>query len=108
MSQGKRNIQVEGRGITIKQVGKEDYISLTDMVGRGEQGSEIIKNWMRTRSTVLFLIEWELMYNPDFNLVESHQIRNRASAGEDITFTLSIKEWKEKTRAMGIISKPGH
>lgn len=102
-----QKIQVEGQDITIKQIGNEDYISLTDMAGRGERGSEIIRNWMRTRSTVLFLIEWEIMYNPDFNLVESHQIRAEASAGEEITFVLSIKEWIERTNATGIVSKAG-
>ncbi|MCB0214119.1 MAG: KilA-N domain-containing protein, partial [Anaerolineae bacterium] len=100
-------ITVEGQEITIKQVDNEDYISLTDMAGRGEKGSEIIRNWMRTRSTVLFLMEWEVMYNPDFNLVESHQIRDEASSGESITFVLSVKEWIERTNAKGIVSKPG-
>ena len=45
--------------------------------------------------------------NPDFNLVESNQIRNESSSGEDITFVLSIKEWIDRTNAIGIQSKPG-
>lgn len=102
-----QTIQVEGREITITQLYQKDYISLTDMAGRGERGSEIIRNWIRTRSTVLFLTEWEIMYNPDFNLVESHQIKEEASSGEDITFVLSIKEWMARTNAIGIFSKPG-
>ncbi len=100
-------IHVEGQKILIKKIDNEDYISLTDMAGRGERGTEVIRNWMRTRSTVLFLTEWEIMYNDSFNLVESHQIKKEAFSGEDITFVLSIKEWIARTNAKGIVAKTG-
>ncbi|RHJ88877.1 hypothetical protein DW095_14515 [Bacteroides sp. AM07-16] len=30
----------------------------------------MIKNWIRNRSTLEFLGTWEMMYNPDFKVVE--------------------------------------
>lgn len=102
----KQKIHIDGKEIAIIQANDQDYISLTDMVGRGEEGTEIIRNWMRSRLTIDFLFEWESLYNDKFNLVTGHQIRNQSSI-EDITFTISVKKWITETGAVGIQSKPG-
>lgn len=52
-------------------IAKGDYISLTDIANSkdGEaRAADIIKNWMRNRSTLEFIGTWEELYNPDFKL----------------------------------------
>uniref|UniRef100_A0AB33J9Z1 KilA-N domain-containing protein n=1 Tax=Prevotella sp. GTC17259 TaxID=3236795 RepID=A0AB33J9Z1_9BACT len=84
-----------------------DYICLTDMVKAKEndtRAADIIKNWIRNRSTLEFLGTWETLYNPNFKVVEFDHFKKEAGLP---TFTLSVREWVEKTNAIGIISKPG-
>ncbi|HJA12435.1 MAG TPA: KilA-N domain-containing protein [Candidatus Mediterraneibacter merdipullorum] len=59
---------------------------------------------MRTRSTLEFLGTWEMMYNPDFKVVEFDHFKSEAGLH---TFTLSAKEWIEKTNAIGIYVQAG-
>ncbi|WP_446897842.1 restriction endonuclease subunit S [Clostridium sp. LBM24168] len=55
--------------------GKDDYISLIHIskYKNPEASADIIKNWLRNRSTIEFLGLWERMNNPNFKLVEFHQ-----------------------------------
>ena len=84
----------------------EDYISLTDIAKQKnpEFPADVVKNWLRIRSTIEFLGLWEQLYNPDFKLVEFDQFRE--SAGSN-AFVLSPQKWIKSTNAMGIISKSG-
>ena len=66
--------------------------------------ADIVKNRMRTRSTIEFLGLWEHLNNPDFKLVEFDQFRNEAGANH---FVLSPQKWIETTGAVGRISKSG-
>ena len=59
---------------------------------------------MRLRSTIEFLGLWEHINNPDFKGVEFDAFRNSSGLN---SFTLTPKQWIEKTNAIGIISKPG-
>lgn len=68
------------------------------------RAADVIKNWIRTRTTIEFLGTWETMYNPDFNVVEFDHFKMEAGLP---TFVLSPKQWAEKTGAIGIISKSG-
>lgn len=97
-------IIIEGKEISIQQVNEQDYISLTDMVRGLPNPSMIIQNWLRPMSTIEFLILWEKMNNANFNLIESDYIRNESGGN---TFTLSVKNWTDRTGAIGIVSKPG-
>jgi len=99
----KKTILVKGSEITIIEFNKNDYISLTDMI-RSFGDETIIKNWLRNRNTVEFLGIWELINNPDFNLVEFDLIRNQTGLN---TFVLSAKKWIAKTNARGIIASAG-
>lgn len=47
-------------------------------MARGIEGEprEHIRNWLRNGSTVEFFGTWEKVHNPDFNLVEFHQIKS--------------------------------
>ena len=69
----------------------------------GEAG-EYIRNWLRNASTVRFLGVWEKVHNPNFNLVEFHQIKAELV---DNTFLMSAKKWIARTGAVGIQAKAG-
>ncbi len=98
----KRSISVKGTSISIDD---RDFISLTDICGGFEAGTDLIQRWIRTRSTVEFLGIWEKLFNSDgFNSVEFEGIKNEAGTN---TFALSPKRWAELTGAVGIASKTG-
>ena len=90
--------------ITILEINEKDYISLTDMVKSIENGLALIEKWLRNKNTIEFLGIWEEMYNPDFNSPEFEGIKNAAGLNR---FILSVKQWIEKTHAIGIIAKAG-
>ena len=96
-------IHVQGTDIQVQNLGGEDYICLTDMCKKFG-GDDLIKNWLRTRSTIEFLGVWESLNNRNFNLVEFDRIKNEAGAN---SFILSTKIWIEKTNAIGITAKAG-
>ncbi|MBQ0054856.1 MAG: KilA-N domain-containing protein [Synergistaceae bacterium] len=85
----------------------DDYISLTDMARArtdSSRAADVIKNWMRSRTTLEFLGTWEMIYNTDFKVVEFDHFRTQAGLH---TFTLSAKEWIEQTHAIGMYVKNG-
>lgn len=83
-----------------------DYISLTDIARYKdpERTDYIIQNWLRNRNTIEFLGIWEQLNNPDFKPIEFDGFRNQAGLN---SFTLTAKQWTERTGAIGIISKAG-
>lgn len=100
-------IDIKNAIISITKIEEEDYICLTDMAKAKEgdnRAADVIKNWIRTRTTIEFLGTWETMYNPGFNVVEFDHFKMEAGLP---TFVLSPKQWAEKTGAIGIISKSG-
>ncbi len=102
-----KKIEIENKIVSITQINDEDYICLTDMA-KAKQGdnraADIIKNWLRTRTTIEFLGTWEKLYNPSFKVVEFDHFKSEAGLP---TFVLSPKQWTEKTNAIGIFSKSG-
>jgi len=101
---GKKDIiEVQGTEIAVFSSTKEnDYISLTDMANAKEgeaRAADIIKNWIRTRTTLEFLGTWEQMYNPNFKVVEFDHFKMQAGLP---SFVLSPGQWIEKTGAKGI------
>ena len=101
------SITVQDVPVTIMNVDQRDYISLTDMAkARTDAGraADVIKNWLRARSTLEFLGTWEVIYNPNFKVVEFDHFKSEAGLH---TFTLSAKEWIEKTNAVGIYVQAG-
>ena len=85
---------------------EEDYISLTDMARHKNATApkDVVKNWLRLRSTIDFLGLWEQLNNPHFKGVEFDSFKNHA--GEN-TFTLSPQQWISATNAIGLVSKSG-
>ena len=59
---------------------------------------------MRNRNTVEFLGIWESINNPNFNYGEFAIIRSKAGLNN---YKISVKEWVEKTNAVGIKSTAG-
>lgn len=101
-----KTIIVKGTELTILTAHKADYISLTDMARfkNAETTGLVISHWLSTRYTVEFMGLWEQVNNPDFNVTEFSNIRNESGSNG---FVLSAKQWIEKTKAIGIISKTG-
>lgn len=98
-----KKIKVLDTDISVIQIKSEDYISLTDML-KAKDGDFFISDWLRNRNTVEFLGIWESVYNPDFNYGEFAIIRNHAGLH---SYKISVKEWVEKTNAIGLRAKAG-
>ena len=96
-------IKVQDTEITVVSYNQEDYISLTDMA-HSQMQEHIIFRWMSLKSTIEYLGEWEMLYNPDFNCTEFGTIKNAAGSNN---FVLSVKTWIERTHAIGIIARAG-
>lgn len=74
-------ISVQDIDITIASFDLDDYICITDMAkakGGESRAADIIKNWIRNRATLEFLGTWEMMFNPDFKVVEFDHFKSQA------------------------------
>ena len=98
-----KKIQIEGKEIAILSNDKVDFISLTDM-SRSQMHEAVIIKWLSLKSTIEYLGEWEILYNPNFNCTEFGIIKNAAGSNN---FVLSVKNWIENTNAIGIEAKAG-
>ena len=85
---------------------EEDYISLTDIAKHRNPDfpADVVKNWLRLRSTIEFLGLWEQLNNPQFNMVDFDQFKNDAGSN---AFVMSPQKWIKSTNAIGLISKSG-
>lgn len=99
-------IEVLTKEVTIQKLNDDDFISLTDIARfkDTERTDDLIRNWLRNRNTIEFVGIWEQINNPKFNPVEFDGIRMQAGLN---SFTLTPKQWIEKTGAIGIVSKAG-
>ena len=102
MPMGKLN--VEGVEIQIFKIEEDDYISLTDMVRKIENGPALIEKWLRNKNTIEFLGIWEEMYNSEFNSSGYEEILLEAGLNR---FIMSVKQWVSRTNSKGIIAKAG-
>src|ERR1043165_557706 len=104
MSKTKKTaIDVRGTEITILTTPDGDFISLTDML-KAKDGEFFISDWLRNRNTVEFLGIWESVHNPRFNSGEFATIKSQAGLN---SYKLSVKEWVEKTGAIGLKASAG-
>ena len=110
MSAKKVESMIHADGVDISVVttvgSEDDYISLTDMARRKNPVApkDVVKNWLRIRSTIEYLGLWEELNNPNFKGVEFDSFRNQAGSN---AFTMSPTKWIETTGAIGIVSKSG-
>ena len=96
-------IEVHGTSVAVLSGKDGDYISLTDML-KAKDGEFFIADWLRNRNTVEFLGIWESMFNPGFNYGEFATIKGQAGLN---SYKISVKEWVEKTHAIGLKATPG-
>jgi len=96
-------IKVEGKEITVILVKEQEYISLTDML-KAKDGDFFISDWLRNRNTIEYLGIWETDYNPNFNYGEFAIIKSQAGLN---SYKISVKEWVEKTNAIGLKATAG-
>ena len=99
-------INVLNKEITIYTRDEEDYICITDIARykNSDRTDDLIRNWLRNRNTIEFLGIWEHLNNPNFKPVEFDGFKKQAGLN---SFTLTPKQWIEKTGAIGILSKAG-
>lgn len=98
-----KKLHVMDTEITLLKVSDDDYISLTDML-KAKDGDFFISDWLRNRNTVEFLGIWERINNPEFNYGEFAIIKSQAGLN---SYKISVKEWVEKTKAIGLKAKAG-
>ena len=96
-------LKVDNQIINYMKIDDEDYISITDML-KSKDGNFFVTDWLRNRNTIEFLGIWEELHNPNFNYGEFAIIKSQAGLN---SYKLSVKEWVEKTNAIGIVSKAG-
>ena len=102
-----RVITVQDIPVTVSQSEMEDYICITDIAAAKSDGSraaDVIRNWLRNRTTLEFLSTWETIYNSDFKVFDSEHFKIRAGL---LTFTPSVSEWVDQTNAIGLFVRKG-
>jgi hypothetical protein len=97
------------RGTEVALLSRPDgrsYICITDIARYKNfmEPKDVVKNWMRSRSTVEFLGLWEKIHNPNFKGVEFDPFLFEAGSN---AFTMSPTKWVEATNAIGIFTKAG-
>lgn len=103
----KATINANGTEIAVLSKGNDnDFISITDIARykNPDEPKDVVKNWMRSRSTIEFLGLWEQLNNPNFKGVEFDSFKNEAGSN---AFTLSPQKWISATNAVGLVSKSG-
>ena len=96
-------INVQGTAISILSQNDNDFISLTDML-KAKDGDFFIADWLRNRNTIEYLGIWEKINNPLFNYGEFAIIKSQAGLN---SYKISVKEWVEKTNAIGLKATAG-
>jgi hypothetical protein len=99
----KSTISVQGTAITVLSQRDDDFMSLTDML-KAKDGDFFISDWLRNRNTVEFLGIWERVHNPSFNYGEFAIIKSQVGLN---SYKISVKEWVEKTNAIGLRATAG-
>ena len=73
-----RIITVQNIPITISEADLDDYICITDMAAAKSESSraaDVVRNWLRNRTTLEYLSTWEEIYNPNFKVFESEHFK---------------------------------
>ncbi len=74
-------IEVQDTMVSVINHNGDDYICITDMArakSDDARAADVIKNWIRTRTTLEFLGTWEKIYNPNFKVVEFDHFKSQA------------------------------
>lgn len=89
-----------------KEQQDKSYTSLTEIARAHSEDAPgyVIKSWLRSGNTLVFLNLWEKEHNPDYNEVGCMEPLDKKKTA---SFTLKPKLWIGRTKAIGIISKQG-
>lgn len=100
------NIQnnISTNGISSLQLKDAEYLSLTD-VAESFGGEQILKDWLSSSNTLEFLVSWEKFNNPGFKFSD---FKNAADAGSTGHFTDLLKEWIDRSGAIGLAFRKGN
>ena len=96
-------ITVQDVPINITVENEEDYICITDIAlakSDSSRAADVIRNWLRNRSTLEFLSTWEYLYNENFKVFESEHFKKQVGL---LTFTPSVSEWMIKQMQKGFM-----
>lgn len=101
-----KELNVQGRNVRFLTHNGMDYVCITDIAALKNplEPKDVVKNWLRSRSTLSFVGLWEKLHNPDFKGVEFDPLL--AEAGEN-SFTMSPSRFIEDYNAIGLICKTG-
>jgi hypothetical protein len=93
MPKSKRHIAVQGQEVAIIARGPTDFISLTNIARywNSQKPFAVIKNWMRSRSTMEFIGLGEKLCNPDFKPIEFERFKNEAACNQTVTTCHALK-----------------
>ena len=64
-------IEVQNIKVNITNINDSDYICISDIAkakSDKSRAADVIRNWLRNRSTLDFLTAWEELYNPNFKV----------------------------------------
>ena len=83
----KGTLIVQDTVVAFTRVKQGDFISLTDIarVKNPAEPKDVVKNWLRTRSTVEYLGLWEKINNPEFKGVEFDAFTQRKASSSQAT-----------------------
>jgi hypothetical protein len=84
-----------------------DYIFLIDIakLKNSNNPADVINKWMSNKNSFDFYNLWEELFNENFNLAESHEIKVKEVSHN--AFTMSPSQWRKRTYAIGIIPGSG-
>ncbi len=102
--EGRKHQHPSPRDRHIHPVGQGWRLHFAHRYAEGQGRRFFISDWLRNRNTVEFLGIWESVFNPDFNYGEFAIIRSQAGLNN---YKISVKEWVEKTSAIGLKATAG-
>lgn len=72
MKPSPEKLEVQGTLVRIIGHNGSDYVCITDIAALKNplEPKDVVKNWMRSRSTLSFLGHWEKLHNPAFKGVD--------------------------------------
>lgn len=100
-------MKVKDTIVGVIRVGDIDYISLTDLAKfkNDKNPANVIIHWLSNKDTALYVGLWEELNNKDFNFTEYREIKINEIGTS--SYTMSPKQWIQRTNAIGLISKGG-
>ncbi len=96
----KSTVKILGINVRFEPSEMGDFVCISDIASTsGQRAALVVQNWMRTRATVEFLGEWEMVHNENFKGFDFEAIKNASGSN---AFSMSPTEWVESVEAIGI------